>query len=275
MTTWLSKAQAETLRRHLLDIPDLMALTETMHATMMPRRGHSSGTKGKRAHPPAPTDLGVLDLLDSRPKIVPRELVDDPRRVHEIVFHGEPERRGVLPAIADWVRLADAEMLDAGFEHTPPVDNPTIVSEAGWLTRHLDWLIEQQWVTELADEIGKIHRRLLGALDEGRPEYRPRCKCGARMHDEGSHFTCSDCGADVREQAMDHRTALAQDRPMTAYDFAPFGIVPRRIRDWVNRGHLQPARSDNGNPIMRGKRLTYWPMDVLRLADDRGTKGTG
>lgn len=269
MTTWLSKAKSETLRRHLLDIPDLMALTETMHATMMPRRGHSSGTKGKRAHPPAPTDLGILDLLDTRPKIVPRGLADDPRLVHEIVFHGEPERRGVLPAIADWVRLADAEMLDAGYEHTPPVDNPTIVSETGWLTRHLDWMIEQQWVTELADEVGKIHARLLGVLDEGRPEYRPRCKCGARMHDEGSHFTCSACGADVREQAMDHRTALAKDRPMTAYDFAPFGILPERIRKWVERGLLAPALDEHSQQIMRGTRLTYWPMDVLRLADER------
>ena len=269
MTTWLSKAKSETLRRHLLDIPDLMALTETMHATMMPRRGHSSGTKGKRAHPPAPTDLGILDLLDTRPKIVPRRLADDPRLVHEIVFHGEPERRGVLPAIADWVRLADAEMIDAGFEHTPPVDVPTIVSETGWLTRHLDWLTEQQWVTELADEVGKIHARLLGVIDEGRPEYRPRCKCGARMRDEGSHFTCSDCGADVREQAMDHRTALAQDRPMTGYDFLAFGIKPERIRKWVERGRLIPAEDEQGKSIMRGTKLTYWPMDVLRLADER------
>lgn len=272
MTEWITKAKAEALRRQLLDIPDLLALAETLHSTPMPRRGASGGHSGKRAHPPAPTDLGILDLLDPRPKVVPHDAVNDPRRVHEYEFHADPDRRGALPALADWVRLAEAEMLDADQPHNPPAAEPTITTETGWLIGHLDWIIEQQWVTELAAEVRKLHHRLQAVVSEGRPEYRPRCKCGSRMRDEGSHFTCADCGADVRYDAMDHRTALAKDEPMTAYDFLAFGITPERIRKWAERGLLTPAEDQQGKQIIHGKRHTYWPMDVLRLADERPTR---
>ena len=272
MTEW-TQAKTETLRRHLLEIPDLYALVETVHATVMPRRAPSGGKTGKRADPPSPVSLALVDLLDHRDKTPAKADLDNPARVHDdsVIpwLRGDDDRLGVLPMLADWVRLADGEMWDAGYEHDAPAETPTIVTETGWLSRHLDWLVEQQWVTELDDDVHRLWRALSHEVGENRPEYRPRCRCGARMRDEGAYFTCGECGTPVRDDRMDHRTALANETPMDAYAFAAFGVLPERIRKWQEREMLEPAKGQDGKPLMRGKRLLYHPLDVLRLADDQ------
>jgi len=203
---------------------------------------------------------------------------------------GKGRREGVLQCLGGWVRLASEEMDEGGAEHTEPaapldvfvvdsrgdcwlgsVGGPTVVSEAGWLSMHLGWIVQQQWVTELEQDVRRIHRDLQTVVGEGRPEYRPRCpNCKGRMDDEGAYFTCRDCGHQVRDQAMDHRTALANESPMDAYGFGAFGITPERIWQWVQRGHLNPATDDEGQVLKRGKRHLYHPLDVLRLADAKG-----
>jgi hypothetical protein len=271
VTDW-TQAKTETLRRHLLDIPDLYALAGTMAATVMPRRAPSGGQTGKRADPPAPVNLALLDLLDARAKNPSANDLDDYRRVRDDSERpwerGDNDRLGVLPELALWVRLADGEMWDAGHEHDEPANPPTIVSETGWLTRHLDWITGQQWIDELAADVNRLWRQLSHPIGENRAEYRPRCACGARMRDEGAFFACADCGTTVRDDRMDHRTALANEQPMDAYAFAAFGVMPERIRKWVEREQLEPAKDNQGKPIMRGQRHLYHPLDVLRLADD-------
>lgn len=266
---WLSKAQRERLRRNLHEIPDLLALVETQHATLMPRRPATGGRLTPGSRPP--TDLAVLDLLDNRPKLNGRRAYLEPGDGAAMDGFPEGRREGILRCLGDWVRLADEEMSDEGHEHVTPSEQPTITTEAGWLAQHLDWLCDQQWVEELEQDVRRIWRDLASVVGEGRPEYRPRCpKCQGRMADEGSYFTCSSCGETVRSDAMDHRTALAKGEPLTAYDFAPFGVVPSTIRTWVDRGILEPATDSTGAPLRRGKRLLFHPMDVLRLVDARG-----
>ena len=272
----MTKAKAEALRRHLLEIPDLYALVEAVHATVMPRRA-PSGKTGKRADPPSPVNLALVDLLDTRTKTPAKADVDNPARVHDdsVIpwLRGDDDRLGVLPMLADWVRLADGEMWDAGYEHDAPAETPTIVTETGWLSRHLDWLVEQQWVTELDDDVHRLWRALSREVGENQAEYRPRCRCGARMRDEGAYFTCGECGQQVRDGRMDHRTALANEQPMDAQSFAAFGVSSVRIWKWTERGLLEPSKDDTGQPMKRGKRLLYYPLDVLRLADERAGMG--
>ena len=286
MTDFLSTHRRERLKRHLDEIPDLMAYVETAAATLLPRRGQQGGSRPTPGSRP-PVNLTVVDLRDQRGKHPAVDLMDDRLRVHNEHLQpyeltrlaaelDDPRRRGVLQTLGEWVRLASGEMLDAGEPCTDPAEEPTIVSEAGWLSMHLGWIVQQQWVNELEQDIRRIHRDLQTVIGEGRPEYRPRCpNCRGRMDDEGAYFTCRDCGHQVRDQAMDHRTALANESPMSAYDFAVFGVMPERIRKWVERGDLQPAVGDDGQVMKRGKRLLYHPLDVLRLKDTRDETGRG
>jgi hypothetical protein len=62
----------------------------------------------------------------------------------------------VLPTLEGWARMAEGEMLDLGIEHTEAANNPTVVSEAGWLSQHLAWIVGQQFVVELAHEVRRI-----------------------------------------------------------------------------------------------------------------------
>lgn len=195
-------------------------------------------------------------------------------------------RVGVLQCLASWVRMADEEMIAEGFGHLSPVERrrifvagresiwatqtgPTVTTEAGWLAINLGWIVQQQWVDELEQDINRIWHDLRRAANE-RPQYHPHCgQCGARMEDDGAYFSCPACGQQVRDTAMDLRTSLAREQPLTAYDFAMFGVTPDTIRKWVERGLLERATDDHGELIMRGKRHTFWPIDVLRLADTR------
>ena len=268
---WLSKAQRERLRRNLHEIPDLIALVETQHATLMPRRPATGGRSTPGSRPP--TDLAVLDLLDNRPKLNGRRAYLNPGDGAAMDGFPEGRREGILRCLGDWVRLADEEMSDEGHEHVTPSDQPTITTEAGWLAQHLDWLCDQQWVEELEQDVRRIWRDMASVVGEGRPEYRPRCpKCQGRMADEGSYLTCSACGETVRSDAMDHRTALAKGEPMDAYAFGWAGLTAKQIQNWVDREYLKPAVDDHGRLVKRGKRHCYHVLDVLRLADEFGPR---
>lgn len=292
MTDWLSGKKRETLRRNLGELPDLMVWAEICADTLLPRRGQTSGGRPTPGSRP-PTNLGVVDSLDGRHKEAVRdfrnpwleqakvEAPDDRNRVLEprqpderaelAAELGEPARRGVLPTLEEWVRLAHAEMLDDGQTPTDPAETPTITTETGWLLMHLDWITGQQWVVELADDVRKAHRSLQRVIGEGRPEYRPRCSsCGARMADEGAYFTCPACGRQVRDSQMDHRQALAKEAPMDAQSFGWAGVSAERIRKWVERGELEPATDDHGQVMKRGKRHLFHALDVLRVRDSMG-----
>ncbi|MGC3954620.1 MAG: hypothetical protein QM804_10260 [Propionicimonas sp.] len=267
MTEWLTQRQRERLRVRLHEIPDLIALVETQHATLLPKRPTVGGRPTPGSRPPV--NLDVLDLLDDRPKLDGRRAYLEPGDAAALDQFAGERREGVLRCLADWVRLAEEEMDGEGYEHIESADQPTITTEAGWLARHLNWIGQRQWARdEFEPDIRRIHHDMQAVVGEGRPEYRPRCpKCQGRMADEGSYFTCEGCGESVRTEALDHRRELATGQPMDAYSFGAYGIEAATIRKWVERGDLQKATDLNGRELKRGRRDLFWPLDVLRVND--------
>lgn len=119
---------------------------------------------GRRVDPPAPVRLEVLDALDER-------LVVDTE-----------EYRGTLGILWSWARLIREErQLAAG-------DDPTVVTEIGFLRRHLPWVCEQPWVDEFEREIRLLHRSLRQATGETGP--KPIGACPAESIHDGEVRTC-------------------------------------------------------------------------------------
>lgn len=181
---WLDLATRLQLERDLVDLPTLAELLERNYDALL-SRGDRNPDDPNEKYPIRPD---VLDLADRRWKwatngIEPRTLATrgivehaaDPAGEADLARRIGARRLGILPTLASWVSLTVGEMHDAEAWHTRPADpdqvvwvattageihatkpGPTVASEAGWLRRHLDWIVEQQWVTELADEVRQI-----------------------------------------------------------------------------------------------------------------------
>lgn len=296
MTDWLSKAQREALCRHIGEIPDLVKLVEIATSgtlagiDLLDTRHKMHGRIGLQG----PVEAVDLEQWARRePGKTIKGIPEYDTRTHtdghleDLDADAKGRRVGVLRCLESWVRLAAEEMTDEGAEHVEPaspidawvatadgevwpwaIGGPTITTEAGWLAMHMDWICEQQWVIELEQDVTGIWHDLRKVVREDRPEYRPRCtKCGNRMRDETSYYTCLDCGWTERASAMDIRTDLATGKPLTAYDFLPFGLTAAQVQKWFERGLIEKATGQDGKPIKRGKRDCYWPLDVLRIAE--------
>lgn len=183
-----------------------------------------------------------------------------------------------LSVLAAWVRLAEAELLDdytpgRGYsEPTPVAEVPTVSSECAWLLRHVVWILDQQWVVELADDVHRLTedcRRILRM----RPEYRPTCQrtgCGGNLVDEGSGlWRCDNCNHTAGDRSrLGLREVVVAQEPMTVAELVrAFRLSTKTIESWVARGRLQPV--EGGVTPRR-----FHPIDVLRLADAGGV-GTG
>jgi ribosomal protein L37AE/L43A len=147
-------------------------------------------------------------------------------------------------------------------------DVPTIGSEAGWLSQHLDWIARQQWVSELDADVGRIWKDLRRTAGERR-EYRPRCPdCQALLNGLAGFWECGACGREFRDERM----VTSCQQPMTGERIAGlFGISYSKIRVWQTRGRIEPAVDADGALVLDGGRKTYHIIDVLRLQDEGGT----
>lgn len=266
--TWLSPARDRALRDGLRDLPELGALA----ATALP--GERLGSEGKARSVPGsrpPVNLAVIDLTRHRK---PTHDPTQPLRAQGPVWfdsRGRPHADtgltgGILSTLADWTRLAEGELLDAGqIEPGTLADQPTVDSECAWLLRHVVWITEQQWCTELADDVRQMVADCRQVL-RIRPEYQPRCLsegCRAELEQHVGWWECPACKRDYRDERM----VLALQQPMTAEQIAKSGIADvtaSTIRTWRDRGHLAPAVD---GPLPR-----YHVLDVLRLADNKGSR---
>lgn len=201
--TWLSLADRLQLERELTDLPALAEQLDRNYAALLSRGDRDPDDTSVRYV----TRFDVLDLADRRVKwersatstepltLADRRIADpsvDPAWWADMARRMGARRQGILPTLGSWVSLAVGEMHDADQWHLVPVDpdsvlwvvgpdgvahltkpGPSVASEATWLHRHLDWIVCQQWVVELAGEVRQIVRDLdaLGVSLAG-PDHR-------------------------------------------------------------------------------------------------------
>ena len=251
-TTWLHPDAERRLRHDLAELPELLALVAANPNGV--RRGGSGRRSTPGSRPPASVE--GLALTDRRTRQDDADVIG----CADLDRMGG-RRDGIEPTIRSWVLLAEGEMLDEGVAHTDIPAAQRIGDDCAWLARHIVWILEQQWVEELADVVRRMVRDCEAHL-RIRPEYHPRCpSCRARLTSHQGWWECRACGRDYRDERM-------LQEPMTAERIGTaFGISPATIRKWKERGHLEPA-CDEGRP-------TYHVLDVLRLADARGVDTAG
>lgn len=144
---WITLAERAQLERDLADLPELHDLLQRHYSALLGLGSTNPDDRSQRV----PIEPRVLDLADKRTKgdawLDPIGEADLARRIGE-------RRQGILPTLAQWVRLADGEMLDTGYvDRLDPAESPTVTTEAGWIAAHLDWIAGQQWVVEMATDV--------------------------------------------------------------------------------------------------------------------------
>ena len=144
--------------------------------------GHQ--VKGKRVDPPAPVRLDVVALLDRRTVArYPGDIVP------------------VLAILQSWAKLVREER-----DLEPCKRQATVTSEAGTLLGHLDWIIAQPFVDELAREIREVKSALHSAIGDHAPRPVGSCpvvhpetgECGGKLFQDRygrMSVSCRRCGA--------------------------------------------------------------------------------
>lgn len=144
--------------------------------------GHQ--VKGKRVDPPAPVRLDVVALLDRRTVArYPGDIVP------------------VLAILQSWAKLVREER-----DLEPCRRQATVTSEAGTLLGHLDWIIAQPWVDDLAKEIREVKSALHSAIGDHAPRPVGTCpvvhpdhgECGGKLFQDRygrMAVSCRRCGA--------------------------------------------------------------------------------
>ena len=139
--------------------------------------------KGKRVDPPAPVRLDVVALLDKRTVA---------RHPGDIV--------PVLAILEAWARLIREER-----QLQPCRRQATVTSEAGTILAHIDWIICQPWVDDLAREIREVKSALHSAIGDHAPRPVGTCpvihpdtgECAGKLYQDrygGMSVTCRKCG---------------------------------------------------------------------------------
>lgn len=229
-------------RAELVALPDLMDDLTRCVTERLPAEGMRSKPGSK-----APLRLDVVHLTDEREK--PLWWGEDPR------YRDSGDRYGATYTLAMWTRVVDEEKPD------PPemAERPTVRSEASLLLEVWDWITEQQWATELADDVSRLSGQVRAALGI-RPEPRFRCPmCNDRsLLVDGGFLECPS------KHAVSVRDLEAQQRrrpPMTTVDVcAEYGIAVPRLWQWHKRRKIRPVES-------QGRALLWLPWDVFCLVN--------
>lgn len=255
---WLNADREKQLRDGLRALPELGALA----VTTLPGE-HLGGEGGARGIPGSrpPLNLAALDLVAVRTSAV---VVGDPIGEADLAYRIGSRKQAMRDTLESWCWLAHDEMLDDG-QQPPSVDQPSVSAACSWLLRHIVWILDQQWVDELALDVALMVRECRAILRE-RPTYRPRCQrpgCGGRLRDEGAVWRCDTCLQSAGDGRLTLRQVVAQQEPMTVGQLVrAFGLSRDAVNGWVRRGHLEPV--DDVRPAR------YDVLDALRLADNLG-----
>lgn len=256
-TDWLTEPQERALRSGLAHLPEMAV--EVSYLLRGERIGEPVASAGTQPQAPISADVAALTK---------RGPLD-----HDPIAHASS--RGMVTVLHSWVRLAHGEMLDDDREPADLADMPTVSSETGWLLRHIVWVLAQQWVDELAEDVARLVKDCRRVLRE-RPAFHPPClRCGNRLEERVGFYACGSCGQDYREEAA-LRDAVVKAHPLTPPQIERgFGIMSSTVRKWQERGLIEPATDDKGEPLRSGKSFRYHVADVLRLHDANGTRLVG
>lgn len=207
--------QREQLLRDLHDLPELVDHMHDNYWWFVAQGSSNVDDRNERyVINPDPVDLHDIRLKN-------RGIHADPIGEADLASRIGAQRAGVLPLLAGWVDQIAAEMRGRHQPHTAPARPHTVTSAAGWLSRHLDPIVEQPYVYELRHQV----RDLVVALERlVGPAYAP----------------------------PDHQTVETADELA-----ARFGIEPGTIRAWEARGLLAPAIDPATGHVMR--RSTFNP----------------
>lgn len=160
-----------------------------------PRDANLGGGKGakKRADPPAPGDVTLMALYDSRTKAVRIAGSDaDP-----LGDQSEP-LPAVLAVVASWLLLlADERPLTA----TLP---SSVLAQLSLIQRHHDWMAGQEWVDDYLAEMAELRKAMVAVVHDRRFERRGSCRlpfedkvCGGTLLEENGTAVvyCTNCKA--------------------------------------------------------------------------------
>lgn len=123
----------------------------------------------KSATTQAPMRLDIIDLLDVR------------RGRHWNGTQPTTDRRGVVGILKVHI---DRVIEDRSLTHLSPIT--TITEACKFLDRHLLWIVEQEWVEYLYEDIRQLVRTLADAVGEYRQKPVGRC----HIEPEGSDAPC-------------------------------------------------------------------------------------
>lgn len=273
------KPDREELETLLAELPKVFALlplfVET--GTAPPDPDHRIGDSNP-ARPPM--RLEVLDLLDMREKADAEAVRTD----YDLDRRAGSRRQGVLPTLASWCRLVDSGLLadddrpdykeadEYGLiacsavcteapnrarktrKYGPCSENtkahqatPTVPGECGWLTRHLNWIIEAPWSDEFDNDLSNMVtdvKRVTGTdvkvkltcLNVG-------CGWPVVEMDKGSWYRCPGCGQ-ARTRVELHRMAeRAKPKPLRTLA-KQLNRSERSLRAYRTEGLIRPVARD-------------------------------
>lgn len=151
-------------------------------------------------------------------------------------------------------------------------DTSTVATLAPWLLGQLDWIVQQPWVDDLAEELRDLSQTA-DAITRRRPlrnRLEPPCpQCGARelgRWDGAAQVDCAACGAVWDERYYPALVRLVLDTSggcVTAAEAArELGVSAVNLRQLVSRGQLRKLGTVDGT-------ARYSASDLERLKNAR------
>lgn len=218
--TWLNK------------IPDTYALLPTFIEHGAAEKNPDSKTT-KTAEAPAPMRLEIIDLLDTRlgRKWNGTAPADD--------------RRGTIGTLRAYVgRLADERPLTTKWADT------SVTEACALLDRHRLWIAEQEWITDLYEDLRVLNRQLSDAIGDYKRPSVGTCPgatddtpCAGKLYaNQTGGVRCTTCHRGWGEDDLaflGRLQAEADPTEATAADIAmTYGIKQSTIRTWAERGKV-------------------------------------
>lgn len=231
-------------RADLTALPDLVEELTRLIAD----RHHDTGHHHKVTGSPAPLQLPVVHLTDTRHK--PRWRTADPES--DQVF----ERYGISPGLETWVR----KLAFALPEWPDLTEQPTVRSECAVLVEHWDFICAQDWGETLARQVRDVMAQVKAALGIPKdPRYRcPECGNPAYLV-PGGILSCQE----GHERVVRNLEQQLRRRPIATTteiveEFTDQGVTAGLLRQWKLRRRITPARTERGHNW-------WWPWDVFCL----------